>query len=102
VKHYDVLVMPFAERNIDDAHRWYLERNPAHAAAWLDGVKAAIQGLSTFPEAHPIAAESAGAGRGVRQLLYGGKRNWRIFFTVEGSTVRVLHVRHSRRDDWRP
>ena len=38
----------------------------------------------------------------VRQVLFGRGIRWRIFFTVEGSTVQIVHVRHGRRDYWLP
>jgi hypothetical protein len=44
----------------------------------------------------PFAADN------IRQALYGRGTPWRIFFTVDGETVQVLHVRHGNRDYWRP
>ena len=35
-------------------------------------------------------------GREIRQLWGGKKRTYRIIFVVEGGTIAILHVRHSR------
>jgi hypothetical protein len=35
----------------------------------------------------------------VRQLLYGRKPHmYRILFTIDGETVKILHIRHVRRE----
>jgi len=102
VKRYTVVVTPFAADNIREVHSWLAAENPVHAARWLDGIRDKILGLETFPEAHPVAPESAAFDREIRRALYGRGTPWRIFFTIEGSTVHVPHVRHGRRDHWRP
>jgi len=101
MKRYRVVVTPFAAGNIREAYEWHLAENPSYAAKWLEGIEAAILGLRTFPEAHGLAPESRAFDRDIRQLLFGGGKRWRIFFAVDGGTVRVLHVRHGNRDYWR-
>ncbi len=102
MRRYRVTVTPFAADNIRDAYRWYLKENPAYAAKWREGIQAAILGLRTLPEAHGMAPEARVLGREVRQVLFGGGTRWRIFFVIDGATVRVLHIRHGSRDNWRP
>lgn len=101
MKRYRVVTTPHAEDNILKAHDWLKSENPVYAAKWLVGIRDSIVGLKTFPEAHAIAPESVAFNQEIRHLLFGRGTPWRIFFTIEGSTVQVLHVRHGSRDYWR-
>src|SRR5437879_960190 len=57
-----------------------------------------IASLAAFPERSPLAPESAQFPVEVRQLLYGRKPHvYRILYTIEGETVKILHIRHARR-----
>ena len=102
MRQYRVIVSPFAEDNIREAHEWLMAKNPAYASKWLAGVREKILGLETYPESHVVALESDAFDCEIRQLLYGRGTPWRSFFTIEGSTVHVLHARHGNRDYWRP
>ena len=102
MRQYRVIVSPFAEDNIREAHEWLMAKNPAYASKWLAGVREKILGLETYPESHVVALESDAFDCEIRQLLYGRGTPWRSFFTIEGSTVHVLHVQYSNRDYWRP
>jgi plasmid stabilization system protein ParE len=65
---------------------------------WFLALEDAIASLATFPERYPLAPESARFPFEVRQLLYGRKPHvYRILLTIEGETVKVLHIRHARR-----
>ncbi|MBF0097687.1 MAG: type II toxin-antitoxin system RelE/ParE family toxin [Magnetococcales bacterium] len=100
MKHYRVVITPFAADNIREAHAWLKTENLPHAARWLQGIKKAILALSSMPESHPLAPESDVLDGEIRQCLFGRGTPWRIFFTIEETTVYVLHVRHGRRSDW--
>ena len=100
MKRYRVVITPLAEDNIRKAHDWLKSENPAHASKWLTSIRDKISGLETLPESHAVAPESGAFNREIRQLLFGRRTPWRIFFTIEGSTVHVLHVRHRGRDYW--
>ncbi len=102
MKRYEVVITPFAAGNVREAHEWLVVENPAYAAKWLDGIRDKIIGLETLPESHAVAPESEAFDCEIRQLLLGRRNPWRIFFTIEGPTVQVLHVRHGSRDYWRP
>jgi plasmid stabilization system protein ParE len=66
---------------------------------WFLALEDAIASLGEFPERCPLAPENREFPFEVRQLLYGKKPHvYRILFTVEGDLVRVLHLRHSRRN----
>lgn len=102
MRRYRVIVTPSAQDDIREAHEWIAAENPGYARTWLDGLREKILGLETLPESHALAPESDAFDRDIRQLLYGRGIPWRIFFAIDGSTVQVLHVRHGRRDYWRP
>lgn len=102
MKRYRVVVTAFAADNIREAYKWYRAKNPIQAEKWLASVRDAILGPETMPESHALAPESAAFAAEIRQVLHGGGNRWRIFFSVQGSTVRVLHVRHGSRDYWLP
>ncbi|MGO4883492.1 MAG: type II toxin-antitoxin system RelE/ParE family toxin [Bryobacteraceae bacterium] len=58
----------------------------------------AISSLAEFPRRCPLAPENTSFPFEVRHLLYGSKPHvYRILFTIQGNTVRVLHIRHGRR-----
>ena len=102
MRRYRVIVTPSAQDDIRKAQEWIAAENPDYARTWLDGLREKILGLETWPESHALAPESDVFDRDIRQLPYGRGTPWRIFFAIDGSTVQVLHVRHGRRDHWRP
>ena len=102
MRRYRVVITPFAGENIREAHEWIEAENPVYAAKWLSGIRDKILELETLPESHAIAPESESFDCQIRQVLFGRGTPWRILFTIEGSTVRVLHVSHGARDYWRP
>ena len=101
VKRFSVIITPFAAANIREAHAWLSARNPAYAKRWFTAIRDQIQSLDTLPEAHPVAPESAAFDDEIRQVLVGQGTPWKVFFTVQGLAVHVLHVGHSARDAWR-
>ena len=102
MKRYQVIITPFAADNIREAHEWLAIENPVYAAKWLESIRSGILSLKTLPESHAIAPESEAFDCQIRQLLFGRGTPWRVFFTIDGATVHVLHVRHGSRDYWRP
>ena len=102
MKRYRIIVTPSAANDISRAYEWLKAERPRYAEAWLDEIRERILGLETLPESHAPAPESAAFDSVVRQVLFGRGIRWRIFFTVEGSTVQIVHVRHGRRDYWLP
>ncbi len=102
MKSYKVVITPFAADNIREAYKWFQIESPHYAGQWLDGIRSAILGLDTVPKSHALAPENEAFSEEIRQLLFGTGKRWRIFFTIEKSTVYVLHVRHGSRDYWFP
>lgn len=94
-----------AKADIREAARWLAEQaSPAVAARWLAGLHEAIGTLATRPLRCPVAAESHKFPVEVRELLYGRRKSHkhRIIFQVIGTTVYVLYVRHTARDEVEP
>jgi len=59
----------------------------------------AAQSLTELPRRCSIAPESETFGIEVRQLMYG---DYRILFTIDGDTVRILRFRHGARRPLEP
>ena len=76
------------------------QQEPEIAARWLDGIIAAIQSLSYFPDRHAIAPENFYINKNdenvIRHFIY--KKSFRVIFSVVRNEVRVLSVRHGARD----
>lgn len=102
MKHFKVILTPNAQDDIQKTFAWLKSENPVHAEKWILEIQARITGLGTLPESHAIAPESEVFECDIRQLLVGRGTPWRIFFTIDGNQVQVLHVRHGRQDYWRP
>ena len=102
MKRYRVIITPFAADNIRQAYEWLAAENPAYAAKWLTGIREKILSLENLPKSHALAPESEAFDCDIRQALYGRGTPWRIFFSIDGETVHVLHVRHGHRDYWLP
>jgi len=88
---YQVLVQPPAIQDLASAYDRIARRSPDRAETWVSGALEAIQTLRDFPNRCPLAPENDVFEVEIRQLLF---RAFRILFTVDGDTVRILHVRH--------
>lgn len=101
---YRVVIQPLAFDDLEETLT-YLSKHysPATAAAWYEGCLAAIESLAENPERCSRARESDKLSVEIRQLLYRRHRSvYRILFTLQENSVRVLYVRHSARDDTTP
>jgi plasmid stabilization system protein ParE len=99
---YRVVITGPAQRDIRDAVRWWHEnRSPAQAERWYEKIIPAITTLAENPDRCPISPESDLLPTGLRQLHFGlsRKTTHRIVFTIEGTNVIVLRVRHVARQD---
>ncbi|MFO7906788.1 MAG: type II toxin-antitoxin system RelE/ParE family toxin [Planctomycetota bacterium] len=71
---------------------------PQTAARWLDRFQATINTLSAQPERCSHAKENSKVHVELRELHFGRRPNvFRVIFTVEGQTVRVLRIRRAQR-----
>lgn len=95
---YRIIVLPGAEREIEEAAEWLANRSKSAAAAlrWVRGVRAKIATLTRIPKRCPIDPDSDAYGEEVRVLLYGKRHGkFRVLYAIRGDAVVVLTVRHS-------
>jgi plasmid stabilization system protein ParE len=98
VKHYRVIILPSAERDITQAYLWLAERDEDAAIRWYNRLLEVILSLGTFPERCPPAPESRHFQTEIRQILHGHRQHkYRILFDIREDRVRILHVRHGAR-----
>jgi plasmid stabilization system protein ParE len=100
-----VLVTERASRELEEAARWWSEhRSSAEAERWYFGFVQALVSLENSPQRCPHAREHGQATYELRQLAYGigGRPTHRAVFTIRGTDVVVLSVRHLARGDLRP
>jgi plasmid stabilization system protein ParE len=96
---YEVIVMPAAQRELEEAYQWLADQTAQHAPEWYNGLLDALYSLETFPARCSVAPESKDVGGNVRQLLYGDRQHaFRIFFEIVGSQVLIYHIRHAARN----
>jgi plasmid stabilization system protein ParE len=88
-----------AEQDAGAALDWLLSEHAGDAGMrWFLALQDAIASLAKFPERCPLAPENLSFPFEVRHLFYGHAPHvYRILFTIEDKTVRVLHIRHGRR-----
>jgi addiction module RelE/StbE family toxin len=85
-----VIWSPAALREITDIHRYIAQFNPSAAARLVDELLAAGDSLETFPNrGRPVA------GTALRELTV--IHPYIIRYRVAGDHVRILRVRHGRR-----
>jgi plasmid stabilization system protein ParE len=92
---FQVELTPIAEIQIEQAYRWYRDRNPEFADQWFRSLMNTIATLQEKPQRCALAVEHEIFPEEVRQLLYGKSKNiYRVLFAIRGITVYVLYVRH--------
>jgi plasmid stabilization system protein ParE len=98
--NYRVKISLNALTNAEAILRWFHEQQADVAGArWYAALLSKIDTLETQPQRCVLAEESAELGIELRQLLFGRRRGvYRILFTIEGTTVQILHIRHAARD----
>ena len=88
-----------AQTEADEILNWLLAQHAGETGLhWFRALYDAIESLRNFPRRCSMALESNESSTEVRHLLYGRKpHQYRILFTMEGETVQIIHIRHSRR-----
>ena len=95
-----VMVMPVAEADIDEAYEWWCEHHSVEQASrWYREIFPVMQGLSTSAARRPHSPEAAKLGVDIRELYFGigAHPTHRVVFIIEGTTVKILRVRHLSR-----
>ena len=91
---YRVELSSRATHELHEARDYLTENAPHYVSTWLANMRRAVRSLRDMPERCAFAPERDLFELELRQLLEG---SYRIIFTIEGHTVRVLHIRHSAR-----
>jgi plasmid stabilization system protein ParE len=100
---YQVQITARAERDSEEILSYLEQHSRNGAARWHSGLTKATRSLEEQPERYGLAPEAADLGIDLRQVLFGNRRGiYRVLFTVEGSTVNVLHIRHASRRSLKP
>ncbi len=98
MKHYQVIMLPAAERDVGDAYEWLAEQDSEAAARWYNRLLDVIFSLEIFPERCPLAPETNFLDDKIREIFHGRRQHkYRILFTVIENKVYVLHIRHGAR-----
>jgi plasmid stabilization system protein ParE len=96
---YTVIVMPAAQKEMDEAYEWLVSQTLQHAPPWYNGLLDSMYSLENSPARCPLAPESKDSPEEIRQLLYGDKRHaYRILFCIRENRVLILHIRHTARN----
>jgi plasmid stabilization system protein ParE len=96
---FRVEVTAKAKHDANAILEWLLGQEAGEAGMrWFERLQEALGSLANLPGRCPLAAENISVPFEMRQLLYGSKPHvYRILFTIDGSTVYILHIRHGRR-----
>ena len=96
---YRVELSPGVDDEIRAAASYIASDSLPAAEKWLDGIYNTIQSLRSLPERCGVIREHEEFEEELRELRY---KSHRIIFVVEERIVRVVHVRHAARDEWKP
>jgi toxin ParE1/3/4 len=94
-----VIIQRPAENDLEEFYLWAARHAPETAARWLNRFHAELQTLAENPQrAVRWRRENGKVTREIRQLLFGRRPNvYRVIFTIDGNTVRVLRIRRASR-----
>lgn len=83
-----------ARRDIEEIAAYIAADSPRRSSRWRQRLEGKLRTLTAMPTACGLAPEDEVSGREIRQLLLG---SYRVLFTIDGSRVLVLTVRHGAR-----
>lgn len=95
---FRVLLQRLALEDLREAYEWASRYAPHTAARWLDRFQDALNTLGTNPQRCPFACENGKVAVEVREFHFGKRPSvFRVIFTIEADTVRVLRIRRAQR-----
>ena len=83
-----------ARRELEEIVAYIQADSPVDATRWRQRLERKMQSLRTMPEGCAAAPENERMIREIRQLLHG---RYRVLFTIDGTKVFVLTIRHGAR-----
>ncbi len=99
MQKYEIVFAPSAAEDLDEILAWLTEEAPEKVEEWFTALKEDISSLSQMPERCPLAPENGLWGDEViHQFLFRQyPSKYRILFTINDESVRILNVRHGAR-----
>jgi plasmid stabilization system protein ParE len=91
---YRIELSDRAVRDICNAHDYIRKHGPANPDVWVGELQRKLASLERLPEACGFAPENDFAAVELRQMFHGP---FRIVFTIRGTVVYVVTVRHGAR-----
>ena len=88
-----VAYSPRAVTDLAEIGDYLTERSPAAAAAVEQRIRIIVELAALFPASGRVLE-----GRATVRVIPLGQYPYRIFYTVSGSEILVLHIRHSARE----
>ena len=79
-----------ARRDILVAVRWFSDNAPDQAQRFVEDARKTSEGLTDFPEAHPVLRQ------GARRVALGTFK-YNLWYKVRGETVWIIAVVHQHR-----
>ena len=93
-----VIIHQTARMDILEAYSQAAANAPQAAGKWLIRLEETVQTLNQNPQRCPHATENDKVAVELRELLFGKRPNvFRIVFTMDGETVRVLRFLRGQR-----
>jgi plasmid stabilization system protein ParE len=91
-----VLFRETALADLDEISRYLSQRSPTGARNVVQAIHAAIAHVAEYPRSARRTSDPT-----VRVKIVGRYR-YQIFYSVEGGSIEVLHIRHGARRPWLP
>jgi plasmid stabilization system protein ParE len=90
--------MPRAAGDAEAIYRRIIKEAPLSGSRWYGKLIETLHSLDRFPERGQAITSLSRSNLLVRRILFGRKPNvYRIYYSVEDDTVRILHIRHGAR-----
>jgi plasmid stabilization system protein ParE len=95
---YRVLLQRLARADLAESYDYAARRAPLTADRWLDRFQRALGTLAHNPQRCPLARENGKVELELREFHFGKRPNvFRVIFTMDGPSVRVLRIRRAQR-----
>lgn len=89
--NYEVRFRPEAEKDVEDAAKWYENQRPGLGKEFLDKVSSTLENLARQPSMYPIVH------RNIRRALT-HKFPFGIFYIIEENLIIIIAVMHVSRN----
>jgi plasmid stabilization system protein ParE len=86
---------PRARGDVDQIYEYLNERSPSGARNVLLAIHAGVQFVAERPKGSEQTDDPTVRVKVVRRYRY------KIFYSIIGETVEILHVRHTSREPWK-